>query len=409
MKQRLLHNIGLKILSLALAVIAWFLIMNVADPVISKSFNNIPVQIINDDVITSRGYSYTVESGERVNIRVRGKKTIVGELTEADFKATADFLTLNEMYMADITVECTASHADDIEITKRTEAMAVKRENQATQSFRVKVHLTGSVADGYQYVQSEISTDTIQVTGSVTQIAEVSELAVRINISDRTESFTDTYTVVAYDMHGNVIDSRRLSFSDEDVRVTVDIWPVREIPVEALTVGEPATGYYVSSVECSPLTCKLAADESLFKRLSTLVISCHVLGAESDVMEKINIEDYLHTLGFKNCIITDDLRSITVTAHIDKMAERRVTFTEQDIDMRNVPKGLSCTLYSIWNADLTVSGPASEIETIDASDLDLYIDLSGCQEGTYSRKIYSDYEGDLLVTPGSVMVKLTKK
>ena len=60
MKERLTHNLGLKILSIVLAAFTWFLIMNVADPVVTSTFSNIPVQILNDNVLTNRGYQYTI-------------------------------------------------------------------------------------------------------------------------------------------------------------------------------------------------------------------------------------------------------------------------------------------------------------------------------------------------------------
>ena len=143
MKERLTHNLGLKILSIVLAAFTWFLIMNVADPVVTSTFSNIPVQIEHEEVLTNRGYQYTIESGDKVDIKVKGKRSIVDSLTENDFKATADFNSLTALFMASITVECTSEHASEVVISIRNETMAVKLEDQEIKSFNVRIILNG--------------------------------------------------------------------------------------------------------------------------------------------------------------------------------------------------------------------------------------------------------------------------
>lgn len=405
MKERLTQNIGLKILSLVMAAVVWLLIMNIADPMVTENFTNIPVKIINDDVLTSRGYGYTIESGERVNIRVRGKKKVVDELTDADFVATADFLTLNEMYMATISVECTAPTASEIEITLRTESMAIKREAQNTVSCPVSVMTIGTPAEGFAFTGCEPDAETIYVTGSLSQTSEVAGVTVQVDISGRSETYTDKYSVIAFDQAGNPIDSRRLSFSMEDVSCTVYIYPIREIPVEVHRMGSPADGYYLADLKYSPSVIRIAADGQTFGRLSSITVPLNVYNAETDIVTEVGISDYLAQIGCPDCVIVDGIESISIRASIARKTERYLEITESDIEVRNVSEGLSYSLHGLWESGVTVSGPEKEMASLKPADLNLYVDMYGCGEGTYTRKLYGTYNAELL-SFGTIVIKL---
>ena len=110
MKDLISKNIGLKLLSVLLALLLWLIVMNVEDPAVTRTIYDIPVQIVNDDVITSRGYRYAVESGEKVDIRVKGRRSVVDGLSADDFVATADFNSVSSMKMVPIEVRCKDEH-----------------------------------------------------------------------------------------------------------------------------------------------------------------------------------------------------------------------------------------------------------------------------------------------------------
>ena len=55
MRERLTYNFGLKILSLALAVLVWLVVLSIEDPVYTREFSDISVTEINGDQITEAG------------------------------------------------------------------------------------------------------------------------------------------------------------------------------------------------------------------------------------------------------------------------------------------------------------------------------------------------------------------
>ena len=89
MRERLINNIGLKVIALLFSAILWFVVMNVEDPVDSETFKGVSVRIRNDDIITSKGKTYSVSGDQSVAVTVKAKKSILTNLKEHPEKITA--------------------------------------------------------------------------------------------------------------------------------------------------------------------------------------------------------------------------------------------------------------------------------------------------------------------------------
>ena len=59
---KLTRNIGLKLAAMLFSVILWLVAINVNDPVETASFSSIPVEFINEEVVTNTGKTYDVVS-----------------------------------------------------------------------------------------------------------------------------------------------------------------------------------------------------------------------------------------------------------------------------------------------------------------------------------------------------------
>jgi len=409
MKNRLTHNIGLKIISIIVAALLWLTIMNIDDPTITTTFYSIPVQIINEEVVTSRGYEYSIESGEKIDVRVKGKRSIVDNLTEADFAAQADFNSFNSMYMATITVECVSEYADQLEVSTRTETMAVKLEDQDTQPFSVRIVQQGTVKEGYYVFDSTVSSSLVQVTGSLTQIAAVKEVIAEVNIEDKMETFTEEVSLVAYDSEGNAIDPKKITFSHDSLEVTIGICPTKEVGISVVTEGEPAEGYYVDKVEFAPDTVLIAAEQSKLNLIRMIEIPCDISDAAGDLEFQINLEDYLAEKYEDTLTLVDEDITVGVIVSVKEMANKQINLSSTDVEVRNLADNLTYTIYSMWSSTVTVSGREEDIRGIVASDLDFYVDMKGCGAGTYSKQLMSDYRGDIIIDMGSVMVRLAEQ
>ena len=95
MREKLTNNIALKIISVLCAIAVWIIVLNINDPNKVVSVSKIPVEIINDDAITSLNKAYSIESGKTCTITISGPRSIIDKLDEEDFTAVADIKNLS--------------------------------------------------------------------------------------------------------------------------------------------------------------------------------------------------------------------------------------------------------------------------------------------------------------------------
>lgn len=408
MKEKLTHNLGLKILSVVVAALVWLTIMNIDNPIVTETIKDIPVQIINDEIITSRGYQYEIEAGAKVDVRVKGKRGIVDKLTASDFIATADFnsLKVNSMYMAAISVECISDDAENLVITLKNETMAVKLEDQETQPYSVRINLVGNVKEGYYCADARLNSSLIQVTGSVTQMYLLKEVVATVDLEGRSGSFTQNCELVAYDGNGKEIDLQKLSFSQNSVAVAVTICPTETVDIKAVITGKPADGYYVDKIEYAPQSGLIAADEKVLRRIKEITIPCDITGASQNVDIQVDLADFL-AKNYEDCYAVEKPSNIGIIVTIRQMRERTIYIDASEVSAVNVPEGLA---YEIYTADsyVVLRGPEAIVDRLDVSDLRLYVDMKEGAEGTYSCKIISASVPDVEITTSNVMVRLSR-
>ena len=72
MRKRIESDLLLKILSVVFAFLLWMFVINTDNPVIKKTFSDVPVDMLNDQVLYELNHSYKIESGDTVSFTVKG-------------------------------------------------------------------------------------------------------------------------------------------------------------------------------------------------------------------------------------------------------------------------------------------------------------------------------------------------
>ena len=70
MKEKLLNNAGIKIISVLFAIMLWLLVVNTEDPIVTRDFKDIKVQVINEEEISEIDKVYEIVEGNTVLIWV---------------------------------------------------------------------------------------------------------------------------------------------------------------------------------------------------------------------------------------------------------------------------------------------------------------------------------------------------
>ncbi len=384
MKKKLTNNIGFKILSVALAFIIWIVIVNIDDPVISRSFT-VDVNVLNENVVTAIGKVYTVVEGSEVDVTVKGNKSFVDSLKTEDILATADLKYLSKTGSVTIDVECnkytTTKYSMELGSVKN---MVVELEDITEKRLPIKFNIIGEVPDGY-YVstgQMKARPGTITVTGGESVINKLDSIVVDVNVSKMTKNSVITATPKAYDNNHDLMNTKEmnLDFSADSIEVSVSVYKTKTIPIKVTAKGNPAYGYYLVDTIYEPNEIVIAGYAKNLEKISSIDFSVDVnnkAASEDDVLE---LTDDLLPEGV---IYTSSDRQIPVSVTIMQLNAKEFIINTSDIFVKSPTE----TTVNFENPSLTykikVLAPADKIDSITLDMLMPTIDLSNRSYGTY--------------------------
>lgn len=398
MKRKLTGNLSLKLLSLVVGLVIWLLVENINNPTRTKLFNNIEINVINEDSVTEIDKVYDIVSGQNVVIKVTERKSILDDLSASDFTVVADMENLNEMNSIPLTVTCSnpAVSWDEIEVSPAS--MKVKLEQKKQSEFVVNVSTVGEPQDGYVVGATEVvGGKTVQIAGPESMINRIGRVVasvntLRIKSDQRLEGALTVYD--KDDVKFTDAELRRLQIKDSGgvlladnvVMVDVSVWEVMSgIPVEVELEGEPAEGYRIAKVSIIPVTVSLVGTQEALAELNGKLVlndTVSVEGATESFTADLDITQTLNDIDELELNSETD-PTITVTVQIEKTSDQTLNIPLSNLEVLNRPNDMALTFSPADEVEVSVHSD-EENAVLRISDIKASIDLAACAEpGTY--------------------------
>ena len=149
--RKLLNNWALKLFSLVAAFLLWLVVMDIENPEDRKTFNNIPVRLVNTDLLTNENMVYEVlDKTDTVrSVTIIAKKSIRDELNASDIVAEADFSKLTVTNTVEIRFYSLRYNEEISSISGSNEILKLNIEEKRTKRLALTVDTTGEVVEGY--------------------------------------------------------------------------------------------------------------------------------------------------------------------------------------------------------------------------------------------------------------------
>lgn len=407
MKEKLLSNIGIKILAVILAVILWMLIANIDDYSITKQIKNIPVEAINGESITNQDMVYDIVEGDTVDIVIKGRRKVVDYLSAEDFVAEADLSKLSITNAAQIKVEPVKSSLNsELEITYKNNMLVISVEEKDEKQLPVTVVTDGNPLSGYAVGTKAATPNMVTISGAASIIKKVKEVHVLADVNNKNASFTTDAKPIYYDANGDVVDSRHIECSIDSINVSVAILQTKEVPIELSTVGEVDPDYVVTSIVSLPTAVKIAGASGDLTNVTKIIIDDISIDGLRDNLEKaVDIDDYLP----EGIILADDNQQIMIKITLEKIEEKTIDITSKDIAINNKKDLYSYTILLEEESSVSIKGLINDIKDVDISKLSPYIDVESLDVGTYTIPvIFADIENVANNADLKVKIKIEK-
>lgn len=387
-----MKNFAIKILSIVVAFIIWLVIINITDPTVTKSFTEIPVEILNENVITSSNQVYEVEEGDTVDVTIKGKRSLIEDITEDDFSASADLSKLSTVNTAGIQVKLNKFTKENIEIDWNNEVLRISLEQRSSQQFKVQIGAEGELADNYVLGEITVQPNMIEVSGGRSKIKKVASIGAQIQLNGQSSDFEADVTPILYDSDKDVIDSTNVTFSKDKVHVSVQVLPSKTVPVYVDVTGSPAEGYSHIQTDYKPDSVMVSGSRADLEKLKSITIPVNIEGAKKDIEQEADLTKYLGS-SYK---LADEFTTISIRCVIEKNGKRTFSFVNSDINLKNLPSDLNFS-YVDENErhNITITGGEEDLKNVTLTSLGASIDVSGLTAGRHTVEVSFDLPENL--------------
>lgn len=385
MRKKILHNWGLKLASLLLAAILWFLVVQLDNPKKSQSFNNIPVTLVNTELLDQENKFYEIlDNTDSVRVTVTAPTSIIGQLRATDIVAEADVSRLTDINTVPITYSVVNVGVDSGSVKGDHDMVRLNIEQRASRWVKVQYTTVGEVAEGYIVAGATADQTQIRVSGPKSVMDRIDHAGVEIDVTDATSSLSANVEVLYYDEEDVLLDVSHLETDVNYVHMSVDVLAARSVPVEAASSGTPAPGFLATGlIECDPAIVKVAGSVPALNSISKITIPEEQIsldGAEGDVIRVVNIRE----------LLPDNIRladtdffngRVTVTAFVEPEAERTLQIPSANVSIANVPEALTADFpEGAEHYEVKISGLEEVVASVDQNAITGVIDVQAWME-----------------------------
>lgn len=415
-KRKLYNNWQLKLGVLIFAVIFWRIIGEVANPVTTVTYRNIPVTMLNEEIVTDTGNVYHIVDGDAtVTVVVTASSSVLRQISASDIVATADFnnIMLSELIPINVTIEGFQGSYQSITVTPVN--LKVNIESSTSKKFPIVPSSIGSIDESYALGEMTVQTETITISGPESIVNSITRVEAEVNILELTEDSTLAATLYFYDESGNVVDQSLLTTNlgdDTEVLVNVQILDTKYVAISLETSGEPADGHQLVDITSEPTEILVAGEQSVLDEIDIIEIpgsALNITGESGKLDRVVDVSEYLPE-GIQLYDTNNNL--IAVTIQIDELGTKSIEIPVQSIVVYNNPTEFDFSYDdSITDVMLTFTGLEEDLEDLTTEDIVVSIDLKSYDEaGEYKVKLsVTTIDGCNLTENVSVSIILTEK
>ena len=170
-----LNNWALKLFSLAAAFFLWLLVMTIENPEDQKVFYNIPVKLVNTEVLTDENMVYEIlDKTDTVSrVTVMAKKSIRDELSTSDIVAEADFSNLTVANTVEIRFYSLRYNEQITSISSSNQILKLNIEKKKTKRLELQTEVSGEVAKGYIISDTTPDQNRIEISGPESVVTSI--------------------------------------------------------------------------------------------------------------------------------------------------------------------------------------------------------------------------------------------
>ena len=369
----IVSNLPLMILALILAVLAWVVAVEEEDPTLEERYPQ-PIPVTPPEL--PEGMVIVGDFDERVQVTVRAPESVRNSLKVDDFTATIHLAGL-DAGVHKVPVQVVLHKYPSQVMLVEPEYVTLEMEPRAERTVPVHVQIEGEPSLGY-FMRAQISASReVTVSGPSTYVARVVEAATQVSVQNAKSTIEGEFQLQLQDSEGQSVPYVMLTPAVINVRIPIEpSGYYRALGVKAVLEGQIAPGYRLTYISVEPPTVTVFGVPDVIAALPGFIETepVDIEGAQADVIERPTL-----TVP-PNVIVVPGQPPVEVKVSIEAI-QSSLTM-EVTPELQGLGPGLTATV-SPETVEVILSGPLPLLETLEANDVHVVLDLFILSLGTH--------------------------
>jgi len=395
----------IKICCVIAAFALWLFISSTENPVTTYTIKNIPVELLNTDVLTHSNLILVPGQDLTISLTIKGANTNILLAKKAeDFKVVAD---LNAYALKSgeqkIPVEIRKS-SDNINVVNSDNLfIKINLDELIEAKLPINVNVSGKPKEGFYASTPILSQKYATVVGGSKFVNIVKEVLIEENIQGKESDVTKTYKLKPVDATGKEIKEVVVHPSEMDVKIPIR--KTKSVGVTVKTIGKLNPNFTLGSIRVLPERMDITGSAAALKQIENL-------NTEAIDLSKINNSTTLDVRVIipsgLSLVNGNDSGMVKVEINLDKVVQKSISL---DIKYINLDEKYEVKLEKN-KISLMISGADSVIKSLDLQKISATIDLVNLVEGEHTIPVkISMPDGVNLISQelDKILVTITKK
>lgn len=356
-----------KIFSLVLAILLWFFIITEIDPVITKDFTNVEVELRNQSTMREAGMELLQNDDYTTNIVVSGNRSAIVGLKEEDISAYVD---LGEVQPGSQRLPIHFRLSDEsIKIKKSNpSAITIAVDEMVTMQKPVTVTAKGKPADGMVLDRIIVNQEEVTVKGPQKAVDKVHSVAGYIAISGAKDTVLSSVELSPLDKNKNLIAGIEVTPNTVGVQATIS--KAKSVPVEVNFVDVEGGDFNRDRAILTPATVTITGETDVIDRIESIPtrpVDAKELMSTNAVPVQLNVPEGVHLVNPDESVILRYMKKESARRTMEVSTEHMTSMKDVNLSDFNVPKKIDVEIY----------GDASLVDALRATDIQLSVDREG--------------------------------
>ena len=404
-------NWMLKAMSLLFAFIIWGYVMSTGDSIREVRVEDVKISYVGTEELTAK--ELTIDKDElleSVDVAIMAKQSYHSSINRDTVRAVVDLSGINTKGETELKVQVSTNVGNATVRSISTPTVKVQVDDLVEREVPVRCVLQGEPAEGYHVGEPTLSSEYVLISGPREKIEQVSEAVCYVSVEGISSSINASYMLSLYDADENKLPVNAVNGSVPSVIVKLEVQRMKSVPIDTESLLDSITnvksGYEVIQVTVNPTTVKIVGSEEALAGIAKVQLK--PISAEN-ADRSVLLEGELQTIQD-----VEILESSVVDVYVqiaEKQSEK--SFGNVQINAVNVEDGYTASL-SVRRSDVKISGDKSVVDDTVRRDINLFVDLSGRETGTYVLPVQFDpiagiSDSQVELTPSSVTVVIKKR